>query len=248
MNLNQFYFGWIAVAIFTFLYLLKQPAPYGRHSSTQWGPMMSNKWGWVIMESFVLVVLYGVLFYYNARLNLQAWVMIGLFTFHYMNRSFVFPFRLKTAGKKMPVIIALSAMLFNLVNGLLIGNYFAKDADYPESWFLDIRFISGLFVFLSGMFINWQSDNILLSLRKPGETGYKIPTGGFFKYVSCPNLFGEIIEWLGFALLTWSIPGLIFFVWTCANVIPRAIAHHHWYKNKFPDYPAARKAVIPFGV
>ena len=106
MTLNQFYFGWIATAIITFLYLLKQPAPYGRHSSTQWGPMISNKWGWVIMESFVLVVLFGVLFYYNARLNLQAWVMIGLFTFHYMNRSFVFPFRLNTQGKKMPVIIS----------------------------------------------------------------------------------------------------------------------------------------------
>ena len=95
-------------------------------------------------------------------------------------------------------------------------------------------------------FINNQSDHILINLRKPGETGYKIPKGGFFKYVSAPNLFGEMLEWMGFAILCWNLPALGFAVWTAANLIPRAISHHRWYLEKFENYPKERKAVIPF--
>ena len=96
-----------------------------------------------------------------------------------------------------------------------------------------------------GAGINIHSDQILLSLRKPGETGYKIPKGGMFKWISCPNLFGEILEWSGFAILCWNLPALGFAVWTAANLIPRALSHHKWYLEKFSDYPKERKAVIP---
>jgi steroid 5-alpha reductase family enzyme len=112
-------------------------------------------------------------------------------------------------------------------------------------WLTDPRFILGMVVFFTGMAINWHSDAILINLRKPGETGYKIPMGGLFRWVSCPNLLGEVIEWVGFGILTWSLPGLVFAIWTFANVVPRAISHHRWYKEKFPEYPKDRKAVIP---
>jgi len=78
-----------------------------------------------------------------------------------------------------------------------------------------------------------------------GETGYKIPHGGLFERVSCPNYLGEIIEWSGWALATWCLPGLSFAVWTFANLAPRARAHHRWYRAKFPEYPEERKALIP---
>jgi hypothetical protein len=78
------------------------------------------------------------------------------------------------------------------------------------------------------------------------ETAYKIPFGNLFRYISCPNHFGEIIEWAGYALLCWNLPASAFFIWTSANLIPRAIAHHHWYREHFSDYPMNRKAVIPF--
>ena len=57
---------------------------------------------------------------------------------------------------------------------------------------------------------------------------------------------GEILEWVGFAIMTWCLPGLIFAIWTMANLIPRASAHHKWYRNEFGDYPKDRKAIIPF--
>ena len=99
---------------------------------------------------------------------------------------------------------------------------------------------------MTGFIINLKSDHILRNLRKPGDTGYYIPYGGMFKYVSCPNYLGEIMEWFGWALLTWSLVGLIFAVWTAANLIPRAVSYHRWYMKKFDNYPDNRRALIPF--
>jgi hypothetical protein len=31
-----------------------------------------------------------------------------------------------------------------------------------------------------------------------------------------------------------------------ANLLPRALAHHRWYKQRFPEYPSERKAIFPF--
>jgi 3-oxo-5-alpha-steroid 4-dehydrogenase 1 len=87
---------------------------------------------------------------------------------------------------------------------------------------------------------------VLRALRAPGERGYKIPKGGLYEWVSCPNYLGEMIEWTGWALATWSVAGLAFAVYTIANLAPRAVAHHRWYRMQFPEYPPGRKAIIPF--
>lgn len=146
----------------------------------------------------------------------------------------------------MPLIIVASAIFFNIINGLSLGYYFKYFAHYPDSWLSDIRFILGLLIFISGLILNWKADEILIHLRKPNETHYVIPQTKLFSLISCPNLFGELIEWAGFALLCWNLPALTFFIWTTANLIPRAISHHRWYKEKFNNYPPERKAIIPF--
>jgi len=64
--------------------------------------------------------------------------------------------------------------------------------------------------------------------------------------VASPNYFGEIVEWTGWALATWSLPGLAFALFTMANLVPRAHANRVWYIDTFPDYPRQRKRVIPF--
>ena len=100
-------------------------------------------------------------------------------------------------------------------------------------------------MFVAGLAINIQSDQILIGLRKGRDTGYAIPRGGLYRWVSCPNYLGELIEWTGWAVLTWSTAGLVFAVWTAANLVPRAISNHRWYREQFSDYPANRKAVLP---
>lgn len=239
-------FSWIAIALIVFILLLRITAPYGRHTSAKWGPQINNRLGWILMEAPVLILVFT---FTITSLDIQTSItltMIGLFCLHYINRTLIFPFRLHTRGKSMPLVIVASAIFFNLMNGFSLGYYFKYFADYPQDWFLDIRFIIGFALFVIGLAINWKADNELIHLRKPNETHYVIPKSRLFRYISCPNLFGELIEWLGFAILCWNLPALTFFIWTSANLIPRALSHHRWYKEKFNNYPPERKAIIPF--
>lgn len=222
-------------------------APYGRHARAGWGPTIDNRLGWILMElPSLLLVGYFFLTNQPEEKSWPAWAMFLLFVLHYVHRSLIFPFRLRTQGKRMPVAIMFSAIFFNLMNGLFIGWHLGVRAAYPAEWAFDPRFGIGLVLFVLGMAANWRSDYTLIALRKPGDTGYKIPQGGLFRWISCPNHAGEIVEWFGFALMTWSLPGLSFAIWTAANLVPRALKHHAWYQKQFPDYPPSRRALVPF--
>ena len=142
-------------------------------------------------------------------------------------------------------MIPLIALLFNLPNAYLNARWLSHFGNYSLEWLWDPRFLAGTALFFGGMAVNWQADRILRELRKPGESGYKIPVGGLYGLVSCPNYLGEIIEWTGWAIATWSLPGLMFALYTAANLVPRARANHQWYRQTFNDYPKSRKAVLP---
>jgi len=231
------------VGIASFILLQFVTAPYGRHVKKGWGPEISNKLGWVIMEApSFFIILY---FYLSSNQSNYASVISFLWLAHYLNRTFIYPFRIRTKGKKMPLIIVGSAIFFNCMNAGLNGYFLANLESYEIDSFYHWNFIFGLLLFISGFIMNQKSDHILIHLRKPGETNYKIPTGFLFKYVSCPNLFGELIQWTGFVIIAWNLPALSFLVWTGANLIPRALGHHKWYKTHFAEYPKNRKIMIP---
>lgn len=238
-------YGFLLVALLTVPALLWIAAPYGRHARKGFGPQIGNTVGWLLMEApaALLPILFVVL---AGRYDAVTLTFLGLWELHYFHRAFVFPFRLRS-DKRMPVFIPLSGLTFNLANGYLNWRYLSAMAPtYPTSWLLEPRFLGGVLLFLAGYAINQHADFLLIRLRAPGETGYKIPRGGLFGLVSCPNYLGEIIEWSGWALLTSSLPGLCFALWTAANLAPRAIQHHRYYREKFPDYPPERKALIPY--
>ena len=246
-QLNLLLYIWIAIAILLFPIQLKITAPYGRHTNEQWGWQMDNRLGWIIMEIVSPLVMAYFFLSGNNEKTSPMWVFFALWMLHYLNRSIVFPLRTRTRGKKIPLLIVISAVCFNLMNGFTNGYWLGElGSVYSETWMRDFRFITGGAIFAVGAWINLQSDEILLKLRAPGESGYKIPRGGLFSYISCPNHFGEILEWSGFAIMCWNLPALAFAIWTDANLIPRAIDHHKWYKKRFEDYPSQRRAVLPF--
>jgi protein-S-isoprenylcysteine O-methyltransferase Ste14 len=244
---NIIVISWIGIAVLLFPVLLKITAPYGRHSSKKWGMLINNRLGWFVMELPALLV-FAFFVIKGGRLGdaviLAAFV---LWMSHYVNRSLLYPFRINTKNKKIPLAIVLQGFFFNIVNGFINGYWLGiLSPAYPEDWVHGPRFIIGVVLFILGFFINKYHDHLLIKLRKDNGPTYQIPKGGLFRYVSCPNFFGEIIEWSGFALLTWCLPSLSFFVWTFVNLVPRAIDHHRWYKRQFKDYPKNRKAVFPF--
>ena len=235
---------WMTIGVITFITLLIVSAPYGRHTRSGWGLTMPKRLGWILMESPALYLLWIYYFLYDGFSNPVLIFFLFIWSVHYFNRSFIWPMRIKKEGE-MPVLVALMAFFFNAVNTFLHGYwFFLLDINYDISWFTEPVFIIGLLIFLLGMYINIHSDNILMRLAKESD-GYKISNKGLYKYVSSPNYLGEILEWLGWAVLTWSVSGLVFFFWTVFNLLPRAISHHRWYKEKFEDYPKERKIIIP---
>ncbi|EPY72936.1 hypothetical protein CB1_064113005 [Camelus ferus] len=51
-------------------------------------------------------------------------------------------------------------------------------------------------------------------------------TGGLFEYISAANYFGEVVEWCGYALASWSIQGWAFALFTFCTLVTRAQQHH----------------------
>jgi 3-oxo-5-alpha-steroid 4-dehydrogenase 1 len=238
--------GWLILAAVVSIPLFFVTAPYGRHSRKGWGPTLDNKLGWMVMESasallFALFFILG-----NHRDSSTAVVFLIMWEAHYVHRAFIYPLTLHGPSKRIPVLIVGFGLFFNGINAYLNGRYlFSLSGGYANAWLSDPRFVLGAMLFVAGFMVNRYSDRVLGGLRKEGENGYKIPYGGFYHWVSSPNYLGELAIWCGWALATWSLPGLTFALWTAANLVPRARANHLWYKSKFDNYPADRRALIP---
>ena len=245
-SLNMVSIAWSLIAMATFIGLLFVSAPYGRYSTVGWGKDIPNKWGWISMEvpSLVIMVVFFIMAWDKG--DVYVCLLQLLWIGHYFNRTVVFPLKLRTGSKTMPLAIVLSGVFFNTINAGLNGYFLSFIGNYGIAWFSSWQFYVGLFLFMAGLILNFKADHILISLRKMGEKGYSIPMGWPFRFISCPNYLGEIIEWMGFAIMAWNLPALSFFVWTFANLVPRAIDHHRWYIREFQDYPKRRKAVFPF--
>jgi len=238
---------WMGLAVATAVALLRVAAPYGRHARQGWGPSVPAWVGWIVMEAPSPLLMVAI-FLTGSRIgDPAARVFLALWVGHYVYRSFVFP--LLGAGRKapMPVSIVGSAIVFNVVNATLNGRWlFAAGPFRGIDWLRDPRFLAGLALFVSGFAMHMWADARLRGLRAPGGSGYVIPRGGLFERVSCPNYLGEIVEWTGFAVLTWSPTAASFAVWTAANLLPRALAHHRWYRANFREYPEHRRAIVPW--
>jgi hypothetical protein len=235
----------IALAVPTFVILHVVPAPYGRHGHAGWGPTIPARLGWVVMESPAPLVFIAVYLAGGNRLRLVPLVLLGAWLTHYLYRAYVYPFLVRP-GRGVPVLIVLLAIAFNTLNAYVNAHWVSSVGTYPVGWLADPRFLAGAALFAVGLALNAHSDRVLRGLRKPGETGYRIPRGRAFDRVSSPNYLGEIVEWTGWALATWSPAGLAFAIYTFANLAPRALTHHRWYRQQFPDYPPQRRALVPY--
>ncbi|MCB9555363.1 MAG: DUF1295 domain-containing protein [Deltaproteobacteria bacterium] len=247
MNQHSFHllcYGWIGVALASFALLLRVAAPYGRHHRRGWGPSINQRLGWVLMELPAVIAIAAFAWGGPLPWSKTTIAMLALWQLHYLNRALIFPLRIRSGGKRTPVAIIGSAIFFNVVNGFIQGRqltYFGS----PSDALLEPTFILGTALFLCGLAINLHADAVLRQLRGPGENNYAIPQGGLYRYVSCPNYLGELIEWSAWALLSRSLAGLTFTIWTAANLVPRALSHHRWYREQFAGYPKQRRALIP---
>ncbi|XP_075108806.1 steroid 5-alpha-reductase DET2-like [Nicotiana tabacum] len=248
-NLFQFIvFFILLMSIPTFILSQFLTSPYGKHYRSNSGTTISSPFAWFLMESPTLWLTILLFPFGKNHTNPLAYILISPFLLHYVNRTIIYPIKLsqKTTNGNFPLHIALTGFVYNILNAYIQTRWVSHYANYDvDKWFW-FRFVGGIVVFAIGMMMNVWADGVLMGLKSQGG-GYKIPRNGLFEYVSSPNYLGEVMEWLGWALMTWSWAGLAFFVYTCSNLVPRAVSNHKWYLEKFgEDYPKNRKAVFPF--
>jgi 3-oxo-5-alpha-steroid 4-dehydrogenase 1 len=237
----------MAVVVFVSLFFVD--AGYGRFYAPKWGPAIDNRLGWMLMEAPVFVAMLLLWWLSDRREDGIRLVFLLLFELHYFHRAFVFPWLMR-GRSKMPLSIIGTAVLFNTLNAYMQGGwlFYVSPVDYYSAdWLTSLPFLAGTALFLFGMGVNIHSDRIIRNLRKPGDTAHYLPRGGMFRWVTSANYFGELVEWTGFAILTWSVSGAVFALWTFANLAPRAARIHSLYRQEFPsELPPHTKRILPF--
>ena len=238
----------MAVVVFVSLFFVD--AGYGRFYAPKWGPAIDNRLGWMLMEAPVFVAMLLLWWLSDRREDGIRLVFLLLFELHYFHRAFVFPWLMR-GRSKMPLSIIGTAVLFNTLNAYMQGGwlFYVSPVDYYSAdWLTSVPFLAGTALFLLGMGVNIHSDRIIRNLRKPGDTAHYLPRGGMFRWVTSANYFGELVEWTGFAILTWSVSGAVFALWTFANLAPRAARIYNGYRQEFPGQLDTRttKRIIPF--
>ena len=109
----------------------------------------------------------------------------------------------------------------------------------------DYYFYFGLVVWIAGFSFEVIADEQKRRFRSQLSNKDQFISTGLWSISRHPNYFGEILEWVGWAIATWSLAGLSFALWTIANLAPRARSNHQWYQENFSNYPKKRKRLIP---
>ena len=239
--------SFLAIVVFICLYFIT--AGYGQFRTKRWGYSIDNRVAWFLMEAPVFFVMLGIWWHAGFPFHLPELILLGLFLVHYFQRSFVFPCLMK-GHSRMPLSIMMIGIIFNVINGIMQGGglfwfpipAYTQGASYLLRW----NAIVGIIVFLFGMIVNWHSDYVIRHLRQPGDTRHYLPKAGFYRYVTSANYFGELVEWIGFAIAAANPAAWVFALWTGANLIPRAHAIHRKYHEEFGDEAVGtRRRIIP---
>lgn len=163
-------------------------APFGRFALT------SNSWllidgrvSWVVMEVVApIVFLYAYatspLSYYRPSLPpffSPQGILAVLYLVHYANRAVFSPMRTPSRSKSH-VIVPLSGVCFNIINGGLLGAYlsspYARIYLSGATWHRPSWWI-GLGLWAAGLVGNVVHDEILLDIRRKAKTGKKDDDG-----------------------------------------------------------------------
>ncbi|CAL8084885.1 unnamed protein product [Calicophoron daubneyi] len=111
----------------------------------------------------------------------------------------------------------------------------------------------GLGIFLLGEWGNFSCHLALRNLRPPGSTVRQIPKPvrgwimtRLFDLVACPHYTYEVASWFGFAIMTQTLPAALFALMGFSQMSIWALAKLRAYRREFPEFPRARKAIVPF--
>jgi len=246
--------GFVFAALILLSSLFGTAAYGGRFGARGGGFKMGSKIGWIVMEFPGLLVFPIVFFMGRNSMQPVPLFFLAVWMFHYSNRALINPMLMRVqpgSQSSFDISVVLAGWVTLTIHGYLNAAYISEyGTQYVPAWFSDPRFLVGLAVYAFGFTLNVHSDYILRNLRsknpRPDEPRYKIPYGGGFRFVSCPQYLGEILSFTGFAIMTWNLGAVFVLAVTMANLVPRAVQTHKWFRKNFDDYPPERRAIVPF--
>ena len=86
----------LGMAALTFVALQWVTAPYGRHGRSGWGPSIPSRVAWIVMESPAVLVFLAIYMAGQNRGALVPCVLLSMWMIHYVQRTFIFPFRIRS--------------------------------------------------------------------------------------------------------------------------------------------------------
>lgn len=245
----------LAIVVVTTIAALFMQTPYGRFADSKWGVSLDSRLGWFLMELPASITFLVTFSFGPHRFDPYPLVLLFVWCCHYANRGFLMPLFMRVPkGQKgsFSLMVVTIGWIVTSLHGYLNARWATTfHADTGVGWLTDPRFVFGAITYYVAMGFNLHADHVLRTLRTKeeiarGERHYRMPRGGLFEYVTNASYFAELVAWSGFALMTWSPGGLFILGISLANLVPRAIATHRWYREKFPDYPTQRKILVPF--
>ena len=234
------------LAIIAFIVQIFKVIPYGKHDNEQGSCRVNQRIAFAVSQILTGIIFFSIAYFLQRNFDrLPNIIMYLLFLIHYINRGIVDPIANRHSQRNVrlwvPVLATITTVFYHYINAQFIG-----EALYCSEYVCDPRFLLGGMLFVTGLIVNRVSDGQLICLRKGyRDNEYQIPNGFCFRCVSAPNYLGEMIEWLGWAIMTWSLSGLVWFMFVSATHIPRARHNHKWYQKEFKEYPQRRTALIP---
>jgi 3-oxo-5-alpha-steroid 4-dehydrogenase 1 len=247
-------FGIVAVTAISALFVR---TPYGRFADARFGLSLDPRLGWFLMELPATVVFLATFVSGPLRGEPFALFVLAVWCVHYANRGFLMPALMRVPrgqATSFSLMVVTIGWAVTSLHGYLNAAYttrFSPATQAGWAWFADPRFLLGFALYAGGLAANLRADHVVRSLRTRDEVAqgikrYRIPRGGLFEYVTNASYLTELVAWAGFAIFTWSLAGVYILAISAANLIPRALDTHRWYRERFPDYPAQRKVLIPF--
>lgn len=189
-----------------------------------------------------IIFLYAQLYYPNGDvLSVPSLVYLA----HYVHRALIYPWFRSSQSKPWP----LESVLYFAVTNFVLGITFARalifgGTKHPIWLQLILGAACVCFAIVAGI-----HDYYLCSLRKAGDTGYQIPKGLLFTWISGPNYLMELLEWLAYLpFLPFGFYMVVCAIWLLVNITGRAEANHDAYVKRLfkSKYPEDRCSYIPF--
>jgi len=210
--------------------------------------------GWWLMELPCSAVFVYQFFFVGGPQSRELVPRILAFVFvcHYAYRGWIFPALINVykGSKNFSIVPACFSWMVTVTHAFLNAKWYSMHGKHlrDKAWLKSIWFVSGALIYYSGLGLIIWHDTILRNLRPcPDGQRYCIPRGGLFEHATSAQYFAELWAWGGFCLMSMGPNGLFIFLVSLVNLVPRSVATHNWYVEKFGEEYSSlgRKYLIP---